>query len=67
MIVNSVSACTEGKAGDTAKILAALTAHQLLNRQPPETSVKSEGLLWGRSEKQHFGVTSNSSKTRLSP
>ena len=54
-------------AGDTAKVLAALTGHEPLNRQPPETSVKSEDLPWGRSEKPHFGVTSNSSKTRLSP
>ena len=27
---------------DTAKVLEALTGHQPLNRQPPETSVKSE-------------------------
>jgi hypothetical protein len=32
-------------ASDTAKVLAALTGHQPLNRQPPETSVKSEDLL----------------------
>jgi len=29
-------------AGDTAKVLAALTGHEPLNRKPPETSVKSE-------------------------
>jgi hypothetical protein len=29
-------------AGDTAKVLEALTGHQALNRLPPETSVKSE-------------------------
>jgi hypothetical protein len=30
-------------AGDTAKVLAALTRHEPLNGKPPETSVKSEG------------------------
>jgi hypothetical protein len=30
-------------AGDTAKVLEALTGHEPLNRKPPETSVKSEG------------------------
>jgi hypothetical protein len=29
-------------AGDTAKVLAALTGHEPLNRKPPETSVNSE-------------------------
>ena len=29
-------------AGDTAKVLAALTGHEPLNRKPPENSVKSE-------------------------
>ncbi len=29
-------------AGDTAKVLDALTGHEPLNRKPPETSVKSE-------------------------
>ena len=29
-------------AGDTAKVLAALTGREPLNRKPPETSVKSE-------------------------
>ena len=28
-------------AGDTAKVLAALTGHEPLNRKPPETSVNS--------------------------
>ena len=32
-------------AGDTAKVLAALTGHEPLNRKPPETSVNSEDLL----------------------
>ena len=31
-------------AGDTAKVLAALTGHEPLNRKPPETSVNSEDL-----------------------
>src|ERR1035437_2862085 len=30
---------------DTAKVLAALTEHEPLNRKPPETSVNSEDLL----------------------
>jgi hypothetical protein len=30
---------------DTAQVLEALSAHQPLNRQPPETSVESEDLL----------------------
>jgi len=29
-------------AGDTAKVLAALTGHEPLNRKPPKTSVNSE-------------------------
>jgi hypothetical protein len=29
-------------AGDTAKVLAALTGHELLSTKPPETSVKSD-------------------------
>src|ERR1035437_8814645 len=29
-------------AGDTAKVLAALTGHEPLNKKPPETSVNSE-------------------------
>jgi hypothetical protein len=29
-------------AGDTAKVLAALTGHEPLNGKPPETSVKSQ-------------------------
>jgi hypothetical protein len=29
-------------AGDTAKVLAALTGHEPLNGKPPETSVNSE-------------------------
>ena len=29
-------------AGDTAKVLAALTGHEPLNRKPPETSVVEE-------------------------
>jgi hypothetical protein len=41
-------------AGDTAKVLAALSAHQPLNRQPPETSVKSEDLPWGQERETAF-------------
>ena len=32
-------------AGDIAKVMAALTGHEPLNRKPPETSVNSEDLL----------------------